>query len=376
MSKTSVNRIVAVLLAATFIVIVPRVIEQVFNVDDKVASKDLSNQPTVATTPAFEFQTVPSSVAAVFPPDMARMLADGEHGKLRQHLTDQAGRFVQMKDDGALARTLSLLGESSVEAGDLELAEKYFVEALEMYRLRSDVLGVAGVEMSLGLVNLDKRRRAVEAGSSYDRLLLARWKVSQGQYFEAEQEIQEIIQTELLLDRFDAAGHAYNTLFNLHDASGDDYGAQHAVTEALRLYARVGNSSRARSLLQQYSRSGVDETVVTSLRQEFEDNLSRFRSDRNQLAAADDYQQLYRHYMATGDSVRAWQLRQKAAEITSTLAPDVQIRRRSDSLVMLYSSNNAIRKARSYLTDAGRLYEAQGKPAMKEKTSLYLQQVK
>ncbi len=376
MSRTALNRIVSVLLAVTFIVIVPRMVEQVIDTNDTGENLEQSEPTPAPEAPEIQFQAVPSSVAAVFPPDMARMLADGEHGKLREHLTNQAGRFVRQRDEAALARTLSLLGESSVEAGDLEVAEKYFLEALDIYTARSDVLGIAGVEMSLGLVNLDKRRRAVAAGTSYDRLLLARWKVSHGQYFEAEQEIEQIIRTELQLDRFDAAANAYGTLFQLFRDSGDDLRAQQAVSEALRLYARVGNASRAQSLLNAFSRTDIDPTTVASMQQEFDENISRFRKTRHQLAAADDYQQLYRHYMATGDSVRAWRLREKAAEITRVLPPDVQIRRRSDSLVMLYSSNDAVRRARSYLTDAGRIYEQQGKPLMRQRTRDYLDQIK
>lgn len=375
MRRTVLNRIVAVLLALTVIVIGPRLFDHIAEIgaiSQTGPDQEIAPQPD---STEFDFQTVPSSVAAIFPPEMARMLADEQHGELRKTLTDQAARYAILEDEKALARTLALLGESSVEADDLHLAEAYFLEALTMYQEQSNILGIAGVEMSLGLVNLDKRRRAIAAGNSYDQLLIARWKVSQGQYAEAESEIQSIIQTELSLDRYGAAANAYNTLFHLFRSSGDQFQAEQALSEAIRLYARVGDVNRAETLLDESSLSTSNPTLLSSLTFELEDSLSRFRIERNQLATADDLQNLYRHYIATGNRQRAWQLRRKAAELTRLLPTEGQIRRRSDSLAMLYSSNESVRRARNYLTDAGRIYDQSGDVELWQKSVDYLHQL-
>jgi|GEM_PF-4917671 len=376
MHRTTLNRLVAVMFALLVITMTPRLIQQ-------LSEFGAANEQSTATLPesapasnrTIQFQTVPSSVAAVFPPHYAKLLADGDHGELRHQLTSQASRQVALKDDQALAQTLSLLGESSVEAGDLHLAELYFKEALQMYRDTSNVLGIAGTEMSLGLVNLDRRRQAIAAGTSYDQLLLARWKLSHGQLIEAEQEVLDIIRAELAMNRFGAAANAYTTLTKIYQKTGDDYAAQQALRDAMQQYARVGNISRAQAMLKELGQTNIDETEFTMAQQNLNESIRRFRNERFQLATADDYRMLYRHFMATGNQQRAWELRQKASEAMRSIPTDGQVRRRSDSLVLLYSSNDAVRKARRYLTDAGNIYQQQGQFSLSEKTADYLDQI-
>jgi len=374
MRRTTLNGLVAVMLALSVITVAPRLAEQISKMGaGKADLSDRHESVPASQTQTIEFQTVPSSVAAVFPPRYARLLADGQHGELRYQLTDQASQHVASNDDAALARTLSLLGETSVEAGDLQLAELYFKEALQMYRETDNVLGVAGTEMSLGLVNLDRRRQAVAAGTSYDRLLLARWKLSDGQLIEAEQEVLEIIRSELSLNRYGAAANAYATLTRVYQQNGDDYAAQQALRDAMQHYARVGNTTRAQAMLKELASTRIDETELAMAQGELNDTLQRFRSERFQLATADDYRMLYRHFKATGNRQRAWELRQKASQAMRSVPTDAQIRRRSDSLVLLYSSNDSVRKARRYLTDAGNLYQQQGEMSLAEQTAGYLE---
>ncbi|MEE9559885.1 MAG: hypothetical protein V3V64_03780 [Acidiferrobacterales bacterium] len=153
--------------------------------------------------------------------ELTEPLRQKEFRIVNDQLLQEAAHAVETADDAQLGRVLSLLGQLSIEEQDFDSAEVYLMEALDVYKQEGDTVGAAQVHMHLGRMHLKVRQRARTAGQAYDRLLLARWQLSHGQYYTAEENLRLVIDENLSINRFGAAASAYNSLVRVYMEVGD-----------------------------------------------------------------------------------------------------------------------------------------------------------
>ena len=145
--------------------------------------------------------------------DISSLIEAGDFAGAKKRLLELAGLATDDGDQPMLARILSELGEVTLAQRDLAAAELYLAESLDVYEQLGDEVAAAGVYTLFGRLHLMERERAREASYAYDQLLIARWRISHDQFDQAEQALQQIVITNLDLNRFGAAASAYETLF-------------------------------------------------------------------------------------------------------------------------------------------------------------------
>jgi len=290
--------------------------------------------------------------------DLAGLMQLGEYGLVRERLLQYAADAVASGERVLLGGVLSLLGQVAIEEQDLDTAEVYLLESLDVLQNERDQVGVAQAYMQLGRVHLKSRQMARKAGNAYDRLLVARWQLSQHDYATAAENLHLVIADSLSINRFGAAASAYDTLARLHTATGSTYEAEKAALQAASLYASSGQPHRARALLRNLD--AVEPWRVAEIEAEIERNYAEFKNNVEQIERARDYQRLYHYYQVKGDERRAWRLRLLAGRSLAKASRRAMYHRQPDVLAVLYNSNFAKERARSYLDRARRTFDDTG----------------
>lgn len=278
----------------------------------------------------------------------------------RQQLLDIATTAVGNGDDYQVARLLAELGELSLIEADIDTAEMYLAEALDLFVQQENEVAEAGVYMQMGRLHLLTRQRARVASNAYDTLLVSRWKISQGQFYSAETDLLRVADNNLRLQRFGAAASTFETLYRGYLGVGDIYQAQAAGVEAIRLYASSGRMFDVQALQQKMIAQGIDRSVFTALAPELERLRQEFENSVKALGTARDQEQLYNQLQARGDVVNAWRFRQQAHASLAKASKRAQYLSQPDVLAELYRSNRSMQSAQHSLRKASDLYDEYG----------------
>jgi hypothetical protein len=312
--------------------------------------------------PALEQEMVTRTAQTVekISTDLSLLLEQKEYGLLRDHLLNKAAQAVADGDKIQLGHVMSLLGQLSIEEQDLDSAEVYLMEALDVYQSLGDSVGAAQVYIQLGRGRLKSRELARTAGDTYDRLLVARWQLSQGQHAVAEQNFRYVVDKSLAVSRYGSAASAYYSLVQLYTHDGNTFEAEQAAMEAARLYAASGQLRRARATIIPLRQAGVEEWRLNNIEQEIDRSYTEFEASVHQIERARDYRQLYNHYRAQGDQDRAWKLRLLASKSLKNVSKRAMYHRQPDALALLYVSNDDMGRAKDYFDIAKQTFDSEG----------------
>lgn len=294
------------------------------------------------------------------PDDVAALVELGDFQRARELLLARATEAVAEEDDATLAITLAELGEVSILEADIDTAEVYLTEALEVFQQLDDEVAQASVYMQFGRLHLLSRQRARLASSAYDSLLIARWKISKGQFYSAESDLYRVAESNLSLKRFGAAASAYETLFRGYVEVGNQYQAEQAGIEAIKLHASAGRMFDVEALQQRMLAQGVSESVIEALAPEIKILTNEFENSVKAIGTARDQALLYNQLQVRGDIVNAWRFRQQASASLAKATERAQYRSQPDVLAELYRSNSSMDNARDSLHKARELYRQYG----------------
>ena len=307
--------------------------------------------------------------------DLATLLENKEFSLLRDNLLNKAAQAVTEGDKSQLAHVLSLLGQVAIEEQDLDAAEVYLLEALDVYETLNDKVGSAQVYMQLGRTHVKARELARTAGDSYDRLLIARWQLSEQHFAAAEQNLKHVIDESLAVNRFGAAASAYYSLVQLYTRSKSTYQAEQAAMEAAKLYAASGQLKRAYDTIAQLKLAGVEAWRVYDIEQEIDRSYIEFERSVQQIERAKDYRQLYYHYRSQGDQKRAWKLRLLASKSLKNVSTRAMFHRQPDALALLYISNTDMGRAKDYFDRAKETFDSKGLQELASQTEKLKDQI-
>ena len=300
--------------------------------------------------------------------EIRQLLLDGDFKQSTTMLLEVAALAIQQGDKIRLGKIMRLLGEVATNEQELDMAEVYLQEALDIALQSGDNMAAALSYQQFGRLHIRSRELARDAGTAYDNLWIARSQMYHGQYVEAEANLRQVIDTNLEIRRYGAAASAYETLSKFHKNFHDDYLAQNAAMEAARLYASSGQIYRARGILNSLKSEGLDDMQMESVQAEISQLLEQHKSDVRQTAIARDYEMLYRHYKAKGDDERAWKLRILASKSLAKTSERSMYARQADVLAILYDSNFTMNKAKTYLDQASNLFADQGEADLSAST--------
>ncbi|MBX2887003.1 MAG: hypothetical protein KTR32_44055 [Granulosicoccus sp.] len=271
---------------------------------------------------------------------------------LRPKLLELAVQAVRDNDNARLANTLMLLGVAALTENNTDSANVYLQEALAVFEEIGDEVGSANVHLQIGRMHLIDRRIARRAALAYDSGLLARLKISSGEFHEASHSLHRAINENIELKRYGAAARDYETLSQGYLEHGQWDEAAETAIEAAKLHASSGRLKKARGLLQGLVDTGVVDIDIDELNRKIIALHADYEDSVEQIGRARDYQQLYHHFIAEGDPVRAWQFRLQADASLKKVSKRARYRRQAGVLVLLYNSNDSMRKARDSLTTA------------------------
>lgn len=300
--------------------------------------------------------------------DLQALLDAGEIAAARARLLEQAVAVVETGDQSRLAHILASLGVVSLAESDIDAAEVYLAEALAHYNELDDELGEAGVYLQFGRLHLISRQRARRASDAYDTLLIARWKISQGQFYDAEPALLSVVEDNMALNRFGAAASAWQTLYRGYRVSLDDFRADNAGREAVRLHATSGQIHEARAMLESMRAAGTDAAMLADIEQEIDVLYAEFEHSVKKIGAARDYDMLYNQLQAKGDVVSAWRFRLQADASLAQADSRAMYRRQPDVLVELYKSNDSMDRASESLARARSVFARHGLDDMIEES--------
>jgi len=300
--------------------------------------------------------------------EIHRLLSNDEYKKSTTMLLEAAAAAIAQSDKKKLGNIMLLLGKVATNAQELDTAEVYLQEALDIALATGDNMAAARTYQQFGRVHIRSRELARNAGEAYDKLWIARNQLYMGQYREAKANLDQVIDTNLAIRRYGAAAGAFETLSDYHRRFHDNYMAQDAAMEAARLYASSGQIMRSRGILAELENEGLDNQQIVSMRSELDELFERHLNDVRQTAIARDYQMLYRHYKARGDYERAWKLRILASKSLANTSSRAMYARQPDVLAILYKSNFTMDKAKNYLDQASSLFADQGEEVLSAST--------
>ena len=300
--------------------------------------------------------------------DIRRLLSDGELKKSTTILLEIAAIAIQQGDKKKLGNIMLLLGKAAINEQELDSAEVYLQEALDIALKFKDNIAAANIYQQLGRLHIRSRELARNAAEAYEKLWIARNQMYMGQYREAKVNLDQVIESNLSIRRYGAAASAYETLSEFHQRFHDSYMAQDAAMEAARLYASSGQITRSLGILESLKSGGLDNLQAESIQGEINQLFAQHLNDVSQTARARDYQMLYRHYNARGDYERAWKLRILASKSLAKTSGRSMFHRQPDVLAILYDSNFTMNKARNYLDQASNLFSVEGEYELSSST--------
>ncbi|MEM7193841.1 MAG: hypothetical protein AAF402_02760 [Pseudomonadota bacterium] len=296
------------------------------------------------------------------------LLEESRFAELREHLLADASVAVANKDRALLGEILSVLGQVSIEEQDLDSAEVFLTEALDVIRETGSELGEAQVYMQLGRLHVKGREIARTAAYAYDALQVGRWQLQQQQYPEAEATILKSIEINLSINRFGAAASAYQSLAELYKRLGNQFEFEESALKAARLFASSGRAYQAQSVIDQLSETGVSDWRLLSVKDEISMNLQAYEEDIGQIRRAQDFQRLYYYYRNTGELDRAWHFRLLASNSLSNVSKRAMFHRQQGVLAILYNSNESMALANNFLGQAQSTFNRKGLDDLVEQT--------
>lgn len=288
--------------------------------------------------------------------ELQNKLINGNADKVTDDLLERASVAVANGEYAELGRTIALLGSVTLLQRDTDSAGVYLQEALEIFELEEDELGIAGVELLRGQLNIEKRWQAREAAYAYDAMQIAGWKIAHGRFAEAETTLQQTIESNLDLNRYGAAAAGYDALFRGYQKNGLPDQAMNAGIEAAKLHAASGRPIKANHILDKLNEFGIDEESRRKLKLELTGLQADYEQGIKQIGSARDYQQLYHHYINEGDPVRAWQFRLKSRESLNGVSKRAMHRRQTGVIALLYTSNDQMKAAAKALRRAEQVF--------------------
>lgn len=292
------------------------------------------------------------------------LLQSSQFRQAQTLLLEMAAKSVEQNDKTKLISVMLLLGEVASAEQELEKAEVYLMEALDIAILAGDGKAKAQSYQQLGKLHIKTREVARTAGNAYDDLWLIRRQIQQGQYRDISQNLQQVIDTNISIRRFGAAASAYETMAEYYHLFNDDYLSLQAASEAAKLYASSGRLDRSREILSTFRLDQINSVQVTAVSDEVNHLFQQYQLDVAQSAQAKHYQMLYHHYLNQGETQRAWNLRIQASKSNSKVSTRLMYQRQADVIAILYNSNFAMDKARTYLQQASNLFATQGEEEM------------
>lgn len=335
-----------------------------------LSKSDLIQRPSHSAVPSASIpsnssivQQIDEVISATRPalsPEIESFSAAGDFALAKDELLNRAIQAAAALDNAGLALNLGELGELALQQGELGMAEVYLSEALELYEELGDEVSVAGIHVQVGRLHLYTRQRARQTSDAYDQLLISRWMISKGQFYKAEDQLKQIVQTNLELHRYGAAASAYETLYSGYTSSSNVPEAQEAGKEAIKLHATSGNVNAANRLLDKMNDAGLSRVEAEEISQQINSYYREYEASVQAIGEARDYAQLYNQLSSRGDALQAWRFRQKAEQSLSAVSSRARYRRQPDVLVELYKSNVSMTDAIKSLQRADALYTRYG----------------
>jgi hypothetical protein len=291
-----------------------------------------------------------------------------KYAQARTLLLEVAAAAVVKGNQDKLGDTLLLLGEVAINQQELAAAEIYLQEALYLTISRDNLLGTARCYQLLGQLNIRARELARRAAITYDQLWQARNSIARGYYQGVNENLQAVIEENMNIRRYGAAADAWEAMASLHDQVHDGYQAQQARLEAARLFASTGQMTHVYRLLENIDHGLISDSDLAQVESEINDLFQQHQQDLIQSSQARDYQMLYHHYLRIGQLERAWEFRIKSSETLASASDRSVFQRQADIIAVLYNSNFAMDRAKSYLDQAERIYGEEGASEMLQQT--------
>ncbi len=335
----------------------------------------VSSNKTESTELAIDAPQLPNSRAEKFAPSdflaaltrkVGTQFPEQSNQRIADELFNVASTAVAQDNQELLAETMMLLGVNALDNQNTEAAGLYLDEALDVFEELDNELGIAEVELLRGELNILKRANARRAAYAYDIMQVARWKVAQGRFHEAVDELEYAINENLELNRFGAAAAVYQTLYKGYRKHGQLAEAQQAGIEMVKLHASSGRPYKAQALLQLLQENGLDNTLAEKLRSDTVALQQEYEHSVGQMGQARDYQQLYNYFIHAGDPVRAWQFRVKAQRSLSGVSQRAMHRSQTGVLALLYTSNDHMQSAERSLQRAAQIFSNNGEQDLSE----------
>ena len=255
------------------------------------------NQNSLANHERLSPTTIIEQLPFSLDDNLQQLLLTGGAERVTDDLLLNASEAVARGEYAELGRNIALLGSVTLLQRDTESAAIYLQEALEIFEQEDDELGIAGVELLRGQLNIEKRWQAREAAYAYDAMQIAGWKIAHDRFPEAEAVLHDTIQSNLDLNRYGAAAAGYEALFRGYDRNGQPVEAMNAGIEAAKLHAASGRQLQARQLLKKLETLGIDDETRQSLRADLRILQTEYEQGISQIGSARDYAQLYHHYI-------------------------------------------------------------------------------
>lgn len=289
-----------------------------------------------------------------------KQLQAGQYKQAQTLLLEMAANAVELGDKSQLFNVMMLLGEVSSAEQELEMAEVYLMEALDIATLADDKKAVARSYQQLGRLHIKSREIARTASNTYDDLWLIRRQIYQGEYRDVTENLQQVIDSNLSIRRYGAAASAYETMSEHYLNFSDNYLSFQAAEQAIKLYASFGRIDRSREVLAKFNQGQIDPAQILLINNQIDQLSQQYRENVEQTVQARQYQMLYHHYISKGQIQRAWNLRILASKSQAKVGTRLMYQRQADVMAILYNSNFAMDKAKDYLQLASRLFETQG----------------
>lgn len=293
-----------------------------------------------------------------------QLLQDSQFKLAQTSLLEMAATAVEHNDKAQLTNIMLLLGEVASAEQELEMAEVYLMEALDIAIRSGDDKGEARSYQQLGRLHIKSREIARLASNTYDDLWLLRRQIYQGEYRDVQPRLQQVVDANLSIRRYGAAASAYETMAEFYQRFNDDYLAMQAAAQAAKLYASSGRLDQSRKILNSLDSNQIDPAQIAVLTGEINQLSRQYLQDVEQTAQARNYQMLYHHYQNQGETERAWNLRILASKSYAKTSTRLMYQRQPDVMAILYNSNFAMDKARDYLRQASHLFATQGEDEM------------
>jgi hypothetical protein len=349
--------------------------EQLQTAVNQIAAPEIPPEPLVDPDMENTLRADTAKSIKEIDPQLEVLMAQKRFGELTNRLLNMAASIIEANQPNQLAELLSLLGQVSIEQQNLDAAEVYLFEALDLLKDSSNEGARAEIYMQLGRTHLRSREIARSAGYAYDALLVGRNQLMRGRYQVAELNILKAIEHNLSINRYNAAASAYSSLALLKERTGNRYEAEQSRLEAARLYASSGQLSSAERQLTMLRASGIEEWRLLGIENEINTNYRTYKESIEQIALAKDYRRLYHHYLSKNNHARAWHFRLLASESLEKVSKRAMFHRQQGVLALLYNSNEAMALAKNYFSEASQSFTNNGMVELEQRTRVLKSQV-